>query len=120
MAAVKGKLHIGMTATLTGDGLFRYGSAELTDGGRAQVRALATKLTTAKRIRCAGHTDGADNRANNQLGLARAKQVCAVLAANGVTAKAAAVSFGAKQKIKTGGSRESRAINRRVEVSVLG
>ena len=119
VSAVKTKLYPNMTATLTGDGLFRYGSAQLTKAGRAQVVALAKKLTTAKQIRCAGHTDGGNSRANYQLGLARAKQVCSVLVSHGVKAKRTAVSFGAKEKIKTGGSRESRAINRRVEVRVV-
>jgi outer membrane protein OmpA-like peptidoglycan-associated protein len=119
ISAVKGTLHPGMTATLTGDGLFRYGSAKLTGAGRAQVSTLATTLTTAKRIRCEGHTDGAPSRANHALGLARAKAVCSTLRAHGVKAKATAVSFGAKRKVRTGGSAASRAVNRRVEVSVL-
>jgi outer membrane protein OmpA-like peptidoglycan-associated protein len=111
-------LYPGMSATLIDEGLFGYLSAKLSSQGREQALRTARSLSGAQAIRCEGHTDGADNKANYGLGLARAKAVCAYLASHGVKAKVTTVSYGAGRPVRTTGSRDQRAVNRRVVVTV--
>ena len=103
----------------TDRGLFRYLSATLTPAGKRQSKAIVAGLRDAKAIRCEGHTDGKKSRANTQLGLARAKAVCGFLQQHGVKAKVSTTSYGAARPVRTTGTREQRAVNRRVVVRVL-
>jgi outer membrane protein OmpA-like peptidoglycan-associated protein len=119
MVKAPATLYPGMSATLTADGLFAYQSAKLTKAGRAQARQIVKALGAAKKIRCEGHTDGADTKVNVRLGLARAKAVCSYLASRGVDAKTSTVSYGGKRPVRRTGTRDQRSVNRRVDVTVV-
>ncbi|MFI5493852.1 fibronectin type III domain-containing protein [Actinoplanes sp. NPDC051859] len=105
---------------LSGNGLFEFDSAVLTAEGRRQVRLLVPALAQASAIRCEGYTDyGADLSHEYALSRARSRTVCAALRAAGADVTYTTRGYGPQRPVVVGGSRESRAENRRVIVLVL-
>ncbi|NHC46808.1 OmpA family protein [Motilibacter aurantiacus] len=115
----KAVLIPGSSLVLTGDALFQYQSGKLTPAGLRAVKAAAAGLEGAKRLRCDGYTDGGDTAANRALGLKRAQAVCAELKRQGVDAATSVKSYGGTHHVVKGGTREDRAPNRRVVVTVV-
>lgn len=113
-------LSAGQAAVLAGDGLFDFNSSRLTTAGKRQIRLLAPTLRNADRVRCEGYTDyGADLAWEYRLSRARAKRVCAALAAAGVDAQFVQRGYGPQRPVVVGGPRHTREENRRVVVLVL-
>ncbi len=121
---------------LRASALFRFdrsGADDLLPQGRAELDALAVKLTDAyasvERIEIVGHTDRLGSDAYNQrLSQARAETVRTYLKGRGVSAPIVATSRGEAEPIKDcpGGDVATRALteclqpNRRVEVMITG
>jgi len=114
-----------------GEVLFAPGSAELSEAGLRQVRALATVLAevtplipadVAWVLRVDGHADrnpirSARFASNWELAAARAIAVAQMLIAEGLPPnRVAATSFGDAQPIDTGDSPQAFARNRRIEL----
>ena len=114
-----------------GEVLFAPGSAELSEAGLRQVRALATVLAevtplipadVAWVLRVDGHADRTPIRSarfasNWELAAARAIAVAQMLIAEGLPAnRVAATSFGDAQPIDPGDSPQALARNRRIEL----
>ena len=114
-----------------GEVLFAPASAELSDAGLRQVRALATVLAevtplippdVAWVLRVDGHADrnpirSARFASNWELAAARAIAVAQMLIAEGLPPnRVAATSFGDAQPIDTGDSPQALARNRRIEL----
>ena len=103
---------------------FRSASAELTPGGRETVKNVAKIIKNTegiKRIRIEGHTDQEGPDAyNKQLSLERVKTVQKALIKQGIDASMLeTVGFGKARPVDTGGTKEGRAKNRRVEFIIL-
>jgi outer membrane protein OmpA-like peptidoglycan-associated protein len=116
-AGVKVLLLPTSTLTLPSDALFRGGASTLPANGTASLRSLRDLLTGARRITCTGHTDdrGAAS-ANQRLGLARARSVCAFLT-DGTAIAGRAASRGESAPRASNRSAAGRAANRRVTVT---
>jgi chemotaxis protein MotB len=114
-----------------GEVLFAAGSAELSEAGLRQVRALATVLAevtplippdVAWVLRVDGHADRTPIRSarfasNWELAAARAIAVAQMLIAEGLPPnRVAATSFGDAQPIDPGDSPQALARNRRIEL----
>jgi outer membrane protein OmpA-like peptidoglycan-associated protein len=101
------------------DGLFASGSTKLNHYGQRFVRSLANQLGGAKRVACTGYTDSIGSAAANQrLGLARARTVCAQLRTAGVRARMTVRSQGERHPRATNRTAAGRAMNRRAELLV--
>ena len=111
----------GEVFTLGGDA-FGAGSATLTSGAAASLRALAGYLQAAPsaRVRIEGHTDGqGEAAANQQLSQRRANAVRDALASGGVPrSRLKANGLGETSPIAGDDSAAGRARNRRVEIIV--
>jgi flagellar motor protein MotB len=102
---------------VTAPGLFDSGSAEMADAERAAVDRLAGLLGRVKSILCTGNTDGLGSDGyNEQLALARAEAVCAVLSAGRPGIAVSLRSAGESLPTASNDTYEGRAQNRRVEV----
>jgi chemotaxis protein MotB len=107
--------------------LFAEGQAELTRGARAVLSGLAPLLTGARAdLRVEGHTDDVPIRSgafrsNWELSSARAISVVDYLEARGVDkARLSVAGYGEFHPIVANDGAEHRALNRRVEIVVLG
>jgi OOP family OmpA-OmpF porin len=102
---------------------FDTGSATLRPDSAAaleNVRALIAKLANSKWI-ISGHTDNqGSNELNEKLSKARAASVIAWLGAHGVDAsRLTPQGFGASRPVADNGTEAGRALNRRVEMSLV-
>jgi outer membrane protein OmpA-like peptidoglycan-associated protein len=97
---------------------FEVGSAALTADGQAVVAKAAAVLRAnpAVRVRVEGHTDSTGNdRANQELSLARAQTVLDALVAQGISAdRLSAAGFGSSRPEVPDTTPANQAINRRV------
>jgi outer membrane protein OmpA-like peptidoglycan-associated protein len=97
---------------------FELGSAALTADGQAVVAKAAAVLrdNPGVRVRIEGHTDSTGNdRANQELSLARAQTVLDALVAQGVSAdRLSALGFGSTRPEVPDTTLANQAINRRV------
>ena len=122
---------VGDRFVFQGEVLFAPASAELSEAGLRQLRALAAVLAEVSPLipadigwvlRVDGHADRNPIRsprfANNwELAAARAIAVAQILIAEGLPAnRVAATSFGDAQPIETGDSPQALARNRRIEL----
>ncbi|MDA0179803.1 OmpA family protein [Solirubrobacter phytolaccae] len=100
-------------------GLFASGSAKIAKSGTKLVKSLGDRLGKVKTVTCVGHTDSVgSDAANQQLGVARAKAVCAALKQHGARGKLVVESAGESRPRATNATDKGRALNRRVEISV--
>jgi outer membrane protein OmpA-like peptidoglycan-associated protein len=103
--------------TLVSDTLFASGSAKLSAAAARSLAGTAKNLVRAQLVTCFGHTDSVGStKANQQLGLARARAVCGILGKHAT--KVRSVSYGETKPRATNGTAAGRAKNRRVEVKV--
>ncbi len=108
----------GPVVTLASDALFRGGATTLPANGTGALRTLRDQLTGARRVTCTGHTDDRGAAAANQrLGLARARSVCAFLT-RGTSLAGRAASRGEAAPRASNRTAAGRAANRRVTVAV--
>jgi len=102
---------------------FETSRSRLTEDSYGILNNVAASLVQYPevRIEIAGHTDATGTDAiNNPLSLARARSVMAYLARNGVAPeRMEARGYGSTQPIASNGTREGRAMNRRVELRVI-
>ncbi len=111
------------TMTLTSEALFAHDKSDLRAEGKAQLDTLADKITKDDRIvdvKIVGHTDSSGTEAYNQaLSLRRATSVRDYLASKGVSTSLMSVTgMGESQPVADNSTKEGRAQNRRVEVSI--
>ena len=98
---------------------FEIRSAVLLKVTRRWLDRLIPTLAGSRSIRCTGHTSGlGDDAANEELGLARAKAVCAYLRSHGVKATYSAASRGETRPRASNRTAHGRALNRRVALTV--
>ncbi len=122
---------VGDRFVFQGEVLFAPASAELSEAGQRQVRALATVLSEvialipadiAWVLRVDGHADRTPIRSarfasNWELAAGRAIAVAQMLIAEGLPAnRVAATSFGDTQPLEAGDTPQSLARNRRIEI----
>ena len=101
------------------NGLFATGSAKLSKAGVKLVKSVGDRLGKVKAVTCVGHTDSVGSDAVNQeLGLARAKAVCAALKQHGARGQLVVQSAGESAPRATNATAEGRALNRRVDINV--
>lgn len=116
------KTDLGTTLILR-DLQFASGSAVLTSGAQGRLAPLASFLSKQPeaRIQIAGHTDSQGAEAYNQdLSMRRAASVAAYLVSTGVNAnRINSVGFGESVPLSSNNTAAGRAINRRVEVTIL-
>lgn len=116
------KTALGVTLILR-DLQFASASAVLTPGAQGRLAPLASFLgkQPATRIQIAGHTDGQGSDASNMdLSARRAASVGAYLISTGVDAtRISSVGMGETTPVATNDTAAGRAINRRVEVTIL-
>lgn len=110
--------------TLGADALFAVNKADLKAAGKTKIDAMLNSLKTASyaRIVVTGHTDADGSDAANQaLSLRRALAVKAYLAFQGVDGRLIdAQGKGEKQPVADNKTKEGKALNRRVEIEVVG
>jgi outer membrane protein OmpA-like peptidoglycan-associated protein len=100
------------------DGLFATGSAKLPTNGTPYLRELRELITGARRITCTGHTDNrGGTRANQALGLARARAVCSFLTRD-TRIKTRVQSRGETHPRAPNTTAKGRALNRYVSIEV--
>lgn len=102
---------------------FHFDSAELTEEAKAILKPIATAHHTYHGdvdVLISGHTDSQGSAKYNQtLSQQRAEAVAAFLVENGCDAsKLTAIGYGESQAIADNATKEGRAKNRRVELSV--
>lgn len=116
------KTDLGVTLILR-DLQFASGSAVLTSGAQGRLAPLASFLAKQPeaRIQIAGHTDSQGAEAYNQdLSARRASSVGAYLISTGVDAgRINSVGLGESVPLSSNDTAAGRAINRRVEVTIL-
>jgi outer membrane protein OmpA-like peptidoglycan-associated protein len=116
------KTDLGVTLILR-DLQFASGSAVLSTGAQGRLAPLASFLSKQPeaRIQIAGHTDSQGAESYNQdLSARRAASVGAYLMSTGVAAnRISTVGFGESMPISSNNTAAGRAINRRVEVTIL-
>jgi outer membrane protein OmpA-like peptidoglycan-associated protein len=116
------KTDLGVTLILR-DLQFGSASSVLTSGARGRLAPLATFLAKqpAARIQIAGHTDSQGGETSNMdLSTRRAASVGAYLNSTGVnTNRITSVGRGESAPVATNDTAAGRAINRRVEVTIL-
>lgn len=99
---------------------FRPHSSALASRARRLVERVAAAVPHARLIVCVGYTDDLGARsANVALGLARARAVCARLRSLGVRAAFKAESRGPQRPCASNATAGGRALNRRVEVTIV-
>ncbi|MEZ5839954.1 MAG: OmpA family protein [Hyphomicrobiales bacterium] len=102
---------------------FRTDGSELDDESAASIAALASRLVNCPELRLeiAGHTDSVGASAYNKtLSEERAKAVLDTLVAAGVGRdRMSAAGFGEDRPVADNATREGRAANRRIELSVI-
>lgn len=110
--------------SLAGDALFATNSATLTDEGKASVDPVVTgvRSLTDYSISLYGHADSRGNdQYNMKLSERRAQAVADYLVSKGVPASAILVyGRGETEPVASNATREGRAKNRRVDVTVSG
>lgn len=111
------------TMTLSAGALFDTNSATIKPAGKAELDALASKIGGVAKvsdIKIIGHTDSiGDASYNQQLSVRRATSVRDYLASKGVDKSLMSISgMGESQPVADNKTREGRAMNRRVEVSI--
>lgn len=116
------KTDLGVTLIMR-DLQFASGSAVLTSGAQGRLAPLASFLSKQPdaRIQIAGHTDSQGAESYN-LGLSdrRAASVAAYLVTTGVNpGRITSVGFGESVPLSSNDTAAGRAINRRVEVTIL-
>ncbi len=108
------------------DAVVRFDRYEtsLADGADAAVDRLASRLSTLERvlsIRVAGHADSrGPEDANMVLSRLRAEAVAAAFRARYPDARIVSLAFGETEPVSENVTDEGRAMNRRVEVQVIG
>ena len=111
------------TTLILRDLQFASGSSVLGSGSQGRLAPLAAFLAKQPdaRIQIAGHTDSQGGEtANMDLSARRAQAVGAYLISTGVNAnRIASVGMGESAPVATNGTAAGRAINRRVEVTIL-
>lgn len=116
------KTALGVTLIMR-DLQFASASAVLSSGAKGRLTPLATFLAKQPdtRIHIAGHTDSQGSEASNMnLSARRAASVGAYLASTGVnTARITSLGVGEASPVATNDTAAGRAINRRVEVTIL-
>lgn len=116
------KTELGVTLILR-DLQFASGSAVLTAGAQGRLAPLASFLSKQPdaRIQVAGHTDSQGAEAYNQdLSARRAASVGAYLVSTGVDAgRINSIGLGETVPVSSNDTAAGRAINRRVEVTIL-
>ncbi|MFN4185313.1 MAG: OmpA family protein [Hyphomonas sp.] len=116
------KTDLGVTLILR-DLQFASGSAVLTSGAQGRLAPLASFLAKQPeaRIQIAGHTDSQGAEAYNQdLSARRAASVGAYLTSTGVnTGRINTIGHGESTPLSSNDTAAGRAINRRVEVTIL-
>jgi len=111
------------TVTLTAGALFDHDKSNLKPDGIQQLDQLAAKIGSTARVvdvKIVGHTDSDGTEAYNQaLSVRRATTVRDYLASKGVDPNLMSVSgMGESMPVADNSTREGRAQNRRVEVSI--
>ncbi|MFT6389963.1 MAG: OOP family OmpA-OmpF porin [Cellvibrionaceae bacterium] len=110
--------------SLAGDALFATNSAILTDAGKASVDpvVVGVRALSDYNLSLFGHADSRGNDAYNMsLSESRAQSVADYLVSKGVPASAISVyGRGETEPVTSNASREGRAKNRRVDVTVSG
>lgn len=102
---------------------FQTGSAAIQDQSLAELQGLASLLKNnpGLRIRITGHTDDRGDQASNErLSAERAKAVADYLAEQGITPdRLSYQGIGSREPAASNDTEEGRALNRRIEVSVV-
>jgi len=111
--------------TFNAGALFAFDSAKLTPAAEkdmAQMAAEAKSLKTLNLVLVEGHTDNIGTAAyNQQLSIKRAMAVRAALVKNGVPANLIeAKGYGFDKPVASNKSKDGRAQNRRVEITING
>ena len=116
------KTELGVTLILR-DLQFSSGSSSLTSGAQGRLAPLASFMVKqpAARIQIAGHTDSQGAEAYNQdLSARRAASVGTYLVSTGVDAsRINSIGLGESVPLSSNDTAAGRAINRRVEVTIL-
>ncbi|ABI77457.1 OmpA family protein [Hyphomonas neptunium ATCC 15444] len=116
------KTDLGVTLILR-DLQFASGSALLTSGAQGRLAPLASYLSKQpeSRIQIAGHTDSQGAEAYNQdLSARRAASVGTYLASTGVdSGRINTIGLGESTPLSSNDTAAGRAINRRVEITIL-
>lgn len=125
------EVPVSLNETLSGDALFAFGSAELSDAGRAQLDAFVARLQSApggyERIHVIGHSDrlGRDE-VNRAISTRRAEVVREYLIQAGIPAdRITAVGRGSLEPVAECPDERGQALidclapNRRVELRVV-
>ncbi|TSE24334.1 Outer membrane protein A [Tepidimonas sediminis] len=111
------------TYTFQSDALFDFDKAELRADGKARLDELVAKIkaTDLELAIAVGHTDSVGPEAyNERLSLRRAEAVKAYLVSKGIPAdKIRTEGRGEREPIADNATREGRAKNRRVEVTII-
>jgi outer membrane protein OmpA-like peptidoglycan-associated protein len=101
-------------------GPFAPGSWALVAQARRRVDEAAAEIGDARRVTCIGYTDDSgDNSGNREIGLRRARAVCAALRALGVHASFEAKSGGDTRPRSSNTTAAGRRANRRVELRII-
>lgn len=114
-----------MTVSLAAGALFDLNSDKLKDAGKTELAALAARIEGMEEIRgvkIVGHTDSTGTDAyNQQLSERRALAVKSYLENHGVASEImSTLGMGESQPTASNATREGRAQNRRVEITVQG
>jgi OOP family OmpA-OmpF porin len=111
--------------TFNAGALFAFDSAKLTPAAEKELAQLATEAKSLKQLNLVlveGHTDNIGTAAyNKQLSIKRANAVRDALVKNGVAAdKIQAKGYGFEKPVASNKTKEGRAQNRRVEITIDG
>lgn len=116
----------GVVLRVEGEVLFASGKVEITEGGKATLRALVAVLSRENRkMRIEGHTDSdpivnSSWKSNLRLSAARAMSVADFLILSGVPGERVSISgYGQFRPKESGDSAVSKRSNRRVEILLL-
>ncbi|TCK18984.1 OOP family OmpA-OmpF porin [Thiogranum longum] len=113
------------SVSLSAGALFDVNSDVIKDAGKAELRALAdhiNKLADVQSVDIVGYTDSSGAADYNQkLSLRRATAVKNFLMDNGVSPKVmTTLGLGEEKPVASNATREGRAKNRRVEITIRG
>lgn len=111
--------------TFNAGALFAFDSAKLTPAAEKEMAQMATEAKSLKQLNLVlveGHTDNIGTAAyNQQLSIKRANAVRDALIRNGVPAdKMQAKGYGFEKPVASNKTKEGRAQNRRVEITIDG
>ncbi|MEE9356173.1 MAG: OmpA family protein [Methylococcaceae bacterium] len=111
-----------ITLVMPSDITFKAGSADLSSKSKSILVSVGTVLTEYDKTRVAikGHTDSnGSEQFNRMLAQVRADNVSATLTHTGVDPKRlTTLSFGEAEPVADNKTKEGRALNRRVEISI--